>query len=113
MLLYTDMEGSAKLSGKEGRKARTELINALGVSKFVATRIVLAEVARTEIPSFDLSLLKRTSGHGIGLPTKTAANDSCLFEPGVSCYCDLSALQGSGVPWQPSEAIADRDDPPR
>ncbi len=53
MLLYTDMEGSAKLSGKEGRKARTELINALGVSKFVATGIVLAEAARTEIPSFD------------------------------------------------------------
>jgi hypothetical protein len=53
ILLYTDMEGSAKLSGKEGRKARTELINALGVSKFVATGIVLAEAARTEIPSFD------------------------------------------------------------
>jgi hypothetical protein len=63
--------------------------------------------------NWTLSLLKRTSGHEIGLPTKTAANDSCLFEPGVSCHCDLSALQGSGVPWQPSEAIADRDDPPR
>ena len=55
MLLYTDKKGSATLSGKEGRKARTELINALGASKFVATGIVLAEAAaaRKEIPSFD------------------------------------------------------------
>jgi hypothetical protein len=53
LLLYTDKEGSAKLSGKEGRKARTELINVLGVSKFIATGIVLAEAARKDIPSFD------------------------------------------------------------
>ena len=55
MLLYTDEMGSATLSGKEGRKARTELINALGASKFVATGIVLAAAApaRKEIPSFD------------------------------------------------------------
>ena len=55
MLLYTDEMGSATLSGKEGRKARTELINALGASKFVATGIVLAAAApaRKEIPNFD------------------------------------------------------------
>jgi hypothetical protein len=44
---------------------------------------------------------------------KTVTDNSCLFELSVSCSCDLSALQGFGAPWQPSEAIADRDDPPR
>jgi hypothetical protein len=53
MLLFTDKEGSPNLSGEEGRKARTELINALSAPRFVATGIVLAEAARKEIPSFD------------------------------------------------------------
>src|SRR5258708_40316888 len=37
-----------------------------------------------------LSLLKSSRDHGIGLPTKTAAEDSRLIELSVSCCCDTA-----------------------
>ena len=42
-----------------------------------------------EAPDY-LSLLKSSRDHGIGLPTKTAAEDSRLIELSVSCCCDAA-----------------------
>ena len=58
-------------------------------------------------------MLKSPSGQGAGLPTKTSAGDSRLFEQSVGCCCDLGTMQGFGAPRHSSEAIADREDPQR